>query len=143
MLTPRSIADREAGSLHHIAQSVCPVLLVILFSGFAFAAGGPATDKGLPPDRQSPVKADHFNERPVIDGKLDEEVWRTAGVLKDFFQTEPGDNVKPPHSTEVRIGYDAKTLYIGIHATDQPGQVRSTVAKRDDLSGNDYVAVWL
>ncbi|HJZ80903.1 MAG TPA: DUF5916 domain-containing protein [Pyrinomonadaceae bacterium] len=97
----------------------------------------------LPADRQTPVKAARFANRPVIDGQLDEEVWSQAGVLKDFYQTEPGDNVRPPHPTEVRIGYDAKFLYLGIHAGDQQGQVRSTVAKRDDLSGNDYVAVWL
>ena len=93
--------------------------------------------------KNRPVKVGRFAKPPVIDGSLDEEGWKQAAVLKDFYQTEPGDNVKPPHSTEVRIGYDAKFLYIGIHASDQPGLVRSTVAKRDDLSGNDYVAVWL
>jgi hypothetical protein len=92
---------------------------------------------------RAPVKVSRFDKPPVIDGRLDEEVWQRAGVLRDFFQTEPGDNVKPPHPTEVRIGYDARFVYIGIHAGDQQGQVRSTVARRDDLSSNDYVAVWL
>ena len=121
------------------------LVLVLLFPiASAQAADEPVTDKTNPAtDRQAPVKAARFANRPVLDGQLDEEVWRQAGVLKDFFQTEPGDNVKPPHQTEVRIGYDAKFLYLGIQASDQPGQVRSTVARRDDLSGNDYVAVWL
>src|SRR5262245_5074713 len=102
-------------------------ILLGLFVVQSHASPAPLPD--LPPDRQSPIKAARFNERPVLDGKLDDEVWRQAGVLKDFFQTEPGDNVKPPHPTEVRIGYDAKFLYLGIHASDQQGQVRSTVAK--------------
>jgi hypothetical protein len=89
------------------------------------------------------VRATRFAEPPTIDGRLDEDVWHKAAVLDDFYQTEPGDNVRPSHPTEVRIGYDARFLYIGIRAIDQPGQVRSTVARRDDLSGNDYVAVWL
>jgi len=89
------------------------------------------------------VRSARFAEPPVIDGRLDEEVWKKAAVLQDFYQTEPGDNVRPSHPTIVLIGHDAGFLYIGIHAIDQPGQVRSTVAKRDDLSGNDYVAVWL
>jgi hypothetical protein len=80
---------------------------------------------------------------PVIDGKLDEAAWQNAAVLKDFIQTQPGDNIKATHPTEVRLGYDKKFLYIGIHAFDERGQVRSTIAKRDDLSGNDYTAIWL
>lgn len=114
--------------------------------------GGPRqttteADKGVSTSasaaKQSPVKVSRFAEPPTIDGSLDEVAWRQAGVLKDFYQTEPGDNVRPSHPTEVRIGHDAEYLYIGIHAIDAAGQVRSTVARRDDLSGNDYVAVWL
>ena len=93
--------------------------------------------------KRGPARATRFAEAPTIDGRLDEGIWRQAAVLKDFYQTEPGDNVKATHPTEVRIGYDASFLYIGIRASDEPGQVRSTVAKRDDLSGDDYVAVWL
>jgi len=94
-------------------------------------------------DHRAPVKVLRFDKPPVIDGHLDDEVWQHAAVLRDFIQTEPGDNLRPSNTTEVRIGYDARFLYLAIHASDQQGQVRSTVAKRDDLSGNDYVSIWL
>ena len=39
----------------------------------------------LPPEKSNPVKAVLFAKPPVIDGKLDDEVWKTAEVLKDFY----------------------------------------------------------
>ena len=89
------------------------------------------------------VTVAQFDSSPTIDGKLDEAVWQKAAVLTNFLQTQPGDNIPATYPTEVRLGYDAKNLYIGIKAFDAKGQVRSTVAKRDDLSGNDYTSVWL
>lgn len=105
----------------------------------------PATENedSVTSDKRHPLTLSRFDQTPVIDGRLNEAVWHNAALLKDFLQTQPGDNIKAPQPTEVRIGYDTRFLYLAIHALDQSGQVRATVAKRDDLSGNDYVAVWL
>jgi hypothetical protein len=97
----------------------------------------------LSAEKKIPAHVSRFEKAPLIDGNLDEEVWDRAAVLKDFIQTQPGDNLKATYPTEVRFGFDAKNLYIGIHAFDESNLVRATVAKRDDLSGNDYTAVWL
>ncbi|HET9786452.1 MAG TPA: hypothetical protein VFP47_04930, partial [Pyrinomonadaceae bacterium] len=54
-----------------------------------------STAKGsfvLPPEKSQPVVIPKFEKSPVIDGKLDEEVWQKAVVLKDFYQIQPGDN---------------------------------------------------
>src|ERR1044072_593209 len=40
----------------------------------------------VPPEKSRPVAVTRFEEAPVIDGKLDEDVWKTAAVLKDFYQ---------------------------------------------------------
>ena len=93
--------------------------------------------------KKQPVTVTRFGQPPVIDGNLDEDIWKQAAGLKDFLQTQPGDNAAPTYPTEIRLSYDAKYLYLGIRATDDPQKVRATLAKRDDLSGNDYVAVWL
>src|SRR5207253_8772518 len=47
----------------------------------------------LPPEKSSPVKIPRFDQPPAIDGKLDDEVWKQAVKLKDFYQTTPGDNI--------------------------------------------------
>src|SRR6266849_6141693 len=76
------------------------------------ASGGGKHAIVLPPEKAKPVKLPRFDKPPVIDGKLDDEVWKQAVVLKDFYQVQPGDNIAPSKPTEVMIGYDAKSLYI-------------------------------
>ncbi|HEY9402286.1 MAG TPA: sugar-binding protein, partial [Pyrinomonadaceae bacterium] len=78
-----------------------------------------------------------FEKKPVIDGKLDDEVWETAAVLKDFYQINPGDNVAPSYPTETLLGYDSRTLYIGFRCTDDPTKVRATLARRDAVPGTE------
>jgi Carbohydrate family 9 binding domain-like len=153
-MTSRSYCERRLLLLSVLVT--LPLLLVLIV--FTAKAQSPAgSQRGpLPPateimdledsviiDKRKPLTLSRLHQTPVIDGRLNEPVWHTAALLKDFLQTQPGDNVKVSYPTEVRIGYDSKSLYIAIHALDQSGQVRATVAKRDDLSGNDYVAVWL
>ena len=97
----------------------------------------------IPPEKANPVRIIRFEKPPVIDGKLDDEAWKTAAVLKDFYQVNPGDNIAPSKQTEVLIGYDAKTLYIAFRASDDAGKVRATVPKRDNIFADDYVGVYL
>ena len=97
----------------------------------------------LPPEKSKPVVLPKFDKPPVIDGKLNEEVWQNAAVLKDFYQIQPGDNVPASRPTEVLIGFDPKFLYIAFKATDEPDKVRATVAKRDNIFQDDYVGFFL
>ncbi len=97
----------------------------------------------LPPEKSSPVVIPKFEKSPVIDGKLDDEVWQKAVVLKNFYQIQPGDNTPPSRPTEVLLGFDPKFLYIAFKATDEPDKIRSTVAKRDSIFNDDYVGFFL
>jgi hypothetical protein len=80
---------------------------------------------------------------PVIDGKIDEEIWKNAAIFKDFYQTYPGDNIAPSKPTEVYMVYDEKHLYIAFKCWDEKDKIRATVAKRDNVFGEDNVRVWL
>ncbi|HEX5603677.1 MAG TPA: sugar-binding protein, partial [Pyrinomonadaceae bacterium] len=95
----------------------------------------------LPPEKANPVKAVLFAKPPVIDGKLDDEMWQTAVVLKDFYQIQPGDNLIPENRTEVRLGYDARFLYLAFHCFDDPAKVRANIPKRDQIFDDDYVGI--
>jgi hypothetical protein len=97
----------------------------------------------VPPEKAKPIVVPRFDKPPVIDGKLDDEVWKHAAVLTDFYQVSPGDNISPSKPTEAFIGYDSKFLYLAFHCYDEPGKVRATVAKRDDVFGEDNVRVFL
>jgi hypothetical protein len=93
--------------------------------------------------RPQPVTIGRFEAAPVIDGKLDEAEWRRAAALHDFYQTQPGDNTAPTYATTILLGYDHERLYLGIHAVDDPKKVRATVAKRDNITNDDYIAIYL
>src|SRR6266571_887047 len=95
----------------------------------------------LPPEKAQPVHLPRFDKPPVIDGKLDDEVWKHAVVLKDFIQVQPGDNIAPSKPTEVMLGYDAKFLYLAFHCYDEPDKVRANIAKRDNIFDDDYVGI--
>src|SRR5947208_821242 len=95
----------------------------------------------LPAEKSQPVKLPRFEKAPVIDGKLDDEVWTHAVVLKDFYQVQPGDNIAPSKPTEVLLGYDSKFLYIAFHCYDEPDKVRATIPKRDNVWNDDYVGI--
>ncbi len=113
-------------------------------TAIAQGAATPALRGGLAlaPEKARPVRLTHFEAPPVIDGRLDDPAWQTAATFKNFYQINPGDNTQPSLPTEVFMGYDAKTLYLAFHAFDEPGKVRATVAKRDDvLNAEDSVRV--
>jgi hypothetical protein len=97
----------------------------------------------LTAEKARPVSIPKLEKPPVIDGKLDDEVWKTAAHFKDFVQYRPVDLVAPSKPTEAYIGYDSKFIYIAFHAFDEPDKVRATIAKRDNVFDDDWVGVWL
>ena len=103
------------------------------------APPAPATPKA----KTTPLSIPSFASRPVIDGRVNEEIWLKAAVLKDFYQTRPGDNIAPSQTTEVLLGYDANYLYIAFRASDEAGKVRATVPKRDAIFNDDNVGIYL
>ncbi len=97
----------------------------------------------LPPEKAQPVKVSLFAKPPVIDGKLDDDVWKSAAVFKDFYQWRPSDSSPASARTEVLAGYDSRFIYFAFHAYDDPAKVRATVAKRDSIFDDDVVGLLL
>jgi hypothetical protein len=96
-----------------------------------------------PPEKARPVTVPRFAKPPLIDGKLDDDIWKAAAVLGDFYQIQPGDNIAPSYSTQVLLGYDSRNLYIAFRVKDDPDKVRATVSKRDEIWDGDTVHVVL
>ena len=97
----------------------------------------------VPPEKASPIHIPKFAAPITIDGRPDEEAWRSASVFKDFYQTYPGNNTAPSKPTEVMVMWDEKHLYIAFKCWDEKDKIRATVAKRDNVFGEDNVRVWL
>ena len=72
------------------------------------------------------------SEAPLIDGALEEPVWRTAAVIDAFTQQEPSEGAPATERTEVRLLYDSQALYVAVHAYDSnPAAVIATEMRRD------------
>src|SRR3954471_9409027 len=56
---------------------------------------------------------------PILDGSLNDPIWETARSLADFRQREPFEILSATERTEVRILYDARHVYFGIHCYDR------------------------
>jgi hypothetical protein len=77
----------------------------------------------------------------LIDGFLNEDAWSTAVYVDGFTETFPGDQVRPPHDTKVKLTYDETYLYLGIIAYDNPSVIRSNLTDRDGIFNDDFVGI--
>ena len=112
-------------------------------SSVAAAAPVPKARVEVPPEKAKPLRIPRLDKPPVIDGKLNDDVWKQAVLLKDFYQINPGDNTAPSMPTEVWMGYDSRFFYLAVHAFDDPSKVRASVASRDNVFGEDNVRIFL
>src|SRR5450631_1913931 len=56
------------------------------------------------------------NSKIIVDGDLNEEVWKQSAVADCFINKWPTDNGKAKLQTEVRIAYNDQYIYFGIKA---------------------------
>lgn len=97
----------------------------------------------VPAEKRNPIVIPKASGAIVIDGRIDEEAWKHAAVFKDFYQTGPGYNTPPSKPTEVYMMYDEHDLYIAFKCWDEKDKIRATIAKRDNVFGEDNVRMWL
>ncbi|MGH3119157.1 MAG: DUF5916 domain-containing protein, partial [Gaiellales bacterium] len=73
-----------------------------------------------------------ITDAPVIDGVLDDDVWRAVPPLDNFVQAEPFEGEPASERTEMRIAYDDEAIYVGVvlHDSD-PSQIVTTDTRRD------------
>lgn len=84
------------------------------------------------------------NNSIKIDGKLDDEGWKNAAVVKEFVEINPGDNSKPEVETEVMITYDDDNIYFGFINYDKDvTAIRSHVCDRDKIYNDDFCGLML
>ena len=81
---------------------------------------------------------------PRIDGTLEDAVWASAPALTDFVQKIPVEGAKPSVTTEVRLLYDDRALYVGakLRRVD-PHAIRTSITRRDGESDAETFTVSL
>ena len=74
---------------------------------------------GTTPAPRPSASATTVKVAPVIDGRLDDEAWRSATLLTGFVQREPRSGEPETERTEVRIVTDGEALYVGFWNYDR------------------------
>jgi hypothetical protein len=121
-------------------------------SGARLPRGGPSTRQALllallllPAAAAAEARVAHLSPTatpPVLDGVLDEPLWREAAVLGDFVQQQPREGAAPLQSTEVRLARDADFLYVAARLFDtEPAAVRRHLTRRDTDTQADWFEV--
>ena len=92
------------------------------------------------------IRANSITSRVSIDGKLNEEVWKSAETATNFVMYQP-DNGKPVNEnkkTEVKIIYDNDAVYISaVMYDDQPSKIKKEITNRDNFGVSDYFSVFI
>ena len=86
------------------------------------------------------VRIPRVSQAPNLETVLES----VAGAeLSDFQQREPGDGVPSSLGTHAWISYDEDNLYVIFVCEDQPAKVRAHLTRREDITADDRVLVFL
>ena len=81
---------------------------------------------------------------PVIDGRLDDEVWRTATKITELVQQSPLDGAPATEATDIYIAYDSDQIYFGFHVHyEDPSIMRANRVDRDRAQADDLMTIYL
>lgn len=114
----------------------CTLVFLFLSSGlFAFSGQDTITTPGKNPLRTyTTVRL--TTPKPVIDGKLNDECWKTGEWGGNFVQWIPKEGAKPSQETQFKILYDDKNIYVAIRAFDkEPNKISRKAGRRDEFVG--------
>ncbi|MCU0235565.1 MAG: carbohydrate binding family 9 domain-containing protein [Acidobacteria bacterium] len=112
------------------------LLLLLLLIGCCAPAAFAAED--------GPIIAIKAGEPIMIDGALDEAVWRQAPISREFITFHPLVGRPLGLATDIWVAYSGKTLYFAFKCHDnRPGEIKTSIAKRDNCSKDDWIGVIL
>ncbi|MDI6779078.1 MAG: DUF5916 domain-containing protein [Bacteroidota bacterium] len=88
------------------------------------------------------IVASKTNIPPMIDGIINEDVWKFAVPVSNFIQYDPIEGNEPTEKTSVRVLYDDEGLYFGVICYDSnPKGIREQLTRRDRSSEADRFSI--
>ena len=90
------------------------------------------------------VAARRASTPPVVDGSLDDAVWRTVTPITEFVQRNPVEGAPPTEATEVYFAYDSRFIYVAFYAHySDAALIRANRVDRDRILQDDTMSVYL
>jgi hypothetical protein len=87
------------------------------------------------------LRATPTQRAPVVDGRLDDEVWKQAEATDAYTQKFPNEGEPPSDPTVVRILYDHDSLYIGVECRQMHSPLVQRLTRRGRKVESDWVSV--
>ncbi|HSQ79443.1 MAG TPA: DUF5916 domain-containing protein [Candidatus Bathyarchaeia archaeon] len=79
---------------------------------------------------------------PVIDGRLDDAVWREAPSVELTKTFIPDFGQEASERTTAYMAYDAETLYFAFKCYDrEPDKIKAAMASRDTIRADDFICI--
>ncbi len=115
-----------------------PFLIIIFLIQKTFAGGSIFSTDTLIDNSSKPKRiyttTRLTTKKPVIDGKLNDECWRTGEWAGNYIQWIPNDGAKPSEPTQIKILYDDRNIYVAIRAFDnEPDKIVRKAGRRDEF----------
>ncbi|WP_321297063.1 DUF5916 domain-containing protein [Marinifilum fragile] len=112
-------------------KQILSTLLIVILALPSFA---------LQPKKE--IMAIRVSQKPLIDGILDDSVWKGVPVAKNFRQMEPDNGAASNYKTEVRFIYTNNAIIVGAKMYDpEPEKILKTLSKRDEINNADFVSL--
>jgi hypothetical protein len=109
------------------------LIITLLFSLFGYS-------------QKKILQTKFITDNITIDGKLDENAWKSVPVAKDFIMFEP-DNGKPiaeNKKTEIKVLYDNDAIYVAALMYDnEPNKILKEISQRDNFGASDIFGVFV
>jgi hypothetical protein len=116
-------------------------IAVLLLLGAMSATKEVGADSLPRPERPS-FTASRAEISPVIDGRLDDAIWKSASAITGFTQRDPEEGKPASERTMVWVAYDDSALYIAARLHDS-APVTTRLGRRDSSLASDWFRVWL
>ena len=113
--------------------SVLALLLVT-----SLAAADPAA-VAVPVSGSPHLRAVRTPKPPVVDGILDDDVWKLAEASSNFTQRIPDDGAAPSDPTTVRVLYDDDAIYVAFDCPQPHSPITPHLTRRDRFVEADSV----
>ena len=90
--------------------------------------------------KEPQITINKTDKAPVIDGVLDDETWKDAALVTEFYQLDPVGGANPSEATEAWLAYDSDMLYVGARLYDRnPEAIVARQMREDEEMLNDDV----
>ena len=126
--------------MSHRVSSRLQGLVAVTFMAIGLVIAPPSFAQGVPQ-----LNVGHLTgeDRPTIDGKVDEEVWSAADAYSTFTQQEPSEGQPATERTDVWFLIDQTNLYVAVVCYDsEPDRLVVSQSRRDaSLSNSDSVQI--